>query len=167
MSFGEVTEPVRPLVITGAFSRETCERILSAHPPPHELRRGHLQRFQYPVFAAGGLDAITEIANQAGEHFEIPVGDITHLVRVSYPFGSALGMHTDREGSPFADVALSLSFILNDPYEDYKGGDFVTAWGCVDADIGDAIAVTPYTPHAVSMVTRGIREVAVVFFGPG
>ncbi|MEV6890348.1 2OG-Fe(II) oxygenase [Kribbella sp. NPDC051137] len=107
---------------------------------------------------------ISELLHIVGEAYGLPVNYATASV-MSYTPGDQFEQHTDRvsEVPSTWDRTVSLSLLLNQPGQDFAGGQLEINCQPVELEAGDLLGFTAATPHAVRPITTGRRLVLVAF----
>jgi hypothetical protein len=84
---------------------------------------------------------------------------------MAYGEGDRFAEHTDIvDDVPLThDRTVSISLLLNEPGEDFDGGEFEIDGQVIELHSGDLVGFTARTPHGVRPITRGRRLVLVAF----
>lgn len=141
--------------LVGLFEQHAEYPDLDGYRPPR-------QHAALPWDEWGPL--ITELLHMVGEVHNLPVTYATASV-MGYTEGDRFEQHTDLvpDVPRTWDRTVSLSVLLNQPGQDFTGGELEINGQPVQLEAGDLLGFTAATPHAVRPITSGRRLVLVAF----
>jgi hypothetical protein len=176
-----------PLIIRNAITsdearsmRAVVQPIIEHQTPTSDVigrrfRRENefAMRAQYRATGPVGIQTLPEqfhptlasILGTAGRHFRLPVNScIPQLMR--YQPGAHIRVHTDRNSDfEFTSYSRTIGFslLLSEAGRDFQGGELWVGSNHVELSCCDAVAFTSMTPHLVTPVEAGLRDVLVGF----
>lgn len=161
--------PCPPIFFPGVYSAEDLRDVESKcvfqqHQDPHP-RTSFDNRTEFSAVPADLVYAVQSLADGGGALFGLDTGGDLRAVVLRYTAGFGHDWHADRSHAyQFAsERTVSFSVLLNEPGQDFTGGEFETEFGPVDLHAGDAVLFTAETQHRVAPVTAGARLVIVCF----
>lgn len=168
-----LVQPAPPVVVPAAIDRAAAASLrawFDDHLDDPELRvdpdaRVNARGARYVLTPPPIRAKLLDIVEAAGARLGLPVSAARSLVIARYPVGASHPWHADldRTRPSTWDRTVSCSLILSEPGVQFSGGTFRTEYGPVDVQLGDLIAFTAETRHAVDPVTDGARYVLIAF----
>lgn len=107
---------------------------------------------------------VQEILGAIASAYRLPITYASASV-MAYTQGDRFEQHTDIvDNLPTTwDRTVSCSALLNQPGQDFEGGELEISGQVVELQRGDVLGFTAATPHAVRPITSGRRLVLVAF----